>query len=340
RVGIVGIGYGQSVLVPAFRLSSVAQITALAASTEERARAVADRLDIPLAFGNWNALFDQVDAVAVAVPPSLQPEIVEAALARGLPVFCEKPLAITVGRAERMVAAATAAGVATCVDFMFQTIPAWVEARRLLEQGEIGPLRHIAVQWEVETFSNQHKKSSWKTDPSQGGGTLFNFGPHVFHYLEWLFGPILALSARLTKAPNDPRQGETLVTMAVEFKNGLTGSVSICTSAYLGQGHRLAVFGDEGSLVLHNPTNDYAKGFALWRAGRGDLALTPVAVDGSWEEWQQDGRILATAALAGRFLEDIATRQRRAPQLADGLCVQRLLDGAERSHRTGQMIVL
>jgi predicted dehydrogenase len=89
RIGIVGIGYGQHVLLPVFQTDERAVVEAICASTQDRAQTVADEHHVPLAFGDWREMLSHVDAVAVAVPPTQQPEIVLAALEMGKPVFAE-----------------------------------------------------------------------------------------------------------------------------------------------------------------------------------------------------------------------------------------------------------
>ena len=125
RVGIVGIGFGQQVLVPVFRGVPDSEVLAVCARSQEKARAVAQRLGIERAFGDWQALVedDSIDAVAIAVPPNLQAQIALGAIARGKAVFCEKPLATSVDSASQMVRAAQQAGVANAVDFEFPETP-------------------------------------------------------------------------------------------------------------------------------------------------------------------------------------------------------------------------
>src|SRR5271167_2341818 len=104
-VGIVGIGYGQHVLAPAFAADERCQVAAICASTADRAEVVAQRLLIPRALGDWRALVadPEIDVLAIAVPPALQAPLVLAAAAAGKAVFCEKPVAPTVGLARAML---------------------------------------------------------------------------------------------------------------------------------------------------------------------------------------------------------------------------------------------
>jgi predicted dehydrogenase len=90
---------------------------------------------------------ERPDLVAVATPDNLHTEPVLAAIelgARG--IFCEKPLATSLEEADRMIAAAHSAGVATCVDYTRRWMPEFVEARRLARSGAIGRLSQMVLQ--------------------------------------------------------------------------------------------------------------------------------------------------------------------------------------------------
>src|SRR5258707_10881583 len=95
RLGVIGCGYGKNVTTPAFRADSRCRVTAIAAASPHSARCAASELGIEHAYGDWRELVvsTAVDAVAVAVPPHLQTEIVLGAIAAHKPVFAEKPLA-------------------------------------------------------------------------------------------------------------------------------------------------------------------------------------------------------------------------------------------------------
>src|SRR3990170_3737402 len=124
RIGVVGIGFGQHVLVPSFREDARCEIAAICATSRERASRVAERLGIPAAYGGWEEMVaaSGIDAVAIAAPPFLQPGIVLEAVRRGKGVFCEKPMSVSREDALAMTEAAEASGLPNMVDFEFPEI--------------------------------------------------------------------------------------------------------------------------------------------------------------------------------------------------------------------------
>ena len=338
RVGVIGIGFGQQVHIPAFRSDARCDVVAICASTLERASKVTAHLGIAKAFGEWCEMIEDpsIDAITIATPPSVQAEIAVAALAQGKAVFCEKPLATSQATALEMVEAAERAGVANMVDFEFPEIVEWQQAKSILDSSGIGNLRHVSVSWNVETYANKMGLKSWKTSVEEGGGTLNSFVSHAFHYMEWFAGPVKRLLANLFRAPGDNRTGDTLAVLCLELESGVAASLSISSHAFLGDGHRIEFYGDKGTLVLDNSMPDYVRGFRLLHGTRTSNRLEEVFCPGDRSEAiGSNGRIVAVARLVERFVNWIETGVPSMPSFKEGLRVQILLEAAKKSHESG-----
>ena len=159
-VGIVGCNYGRTVLLPAFRSDPRCEVVALAGTDAARAAKLARADNIARGFGDWRALVedDSVAAVAIAVPPDIQPQIACRSLALGKPVFVEKPLAGDVAGAGSMLACARGSGKPTMIDFNFPELPAWRRAKASLDDGMVGRLRHVVVTWNVENQATRLRR--------------------------------------------------------------------------------------------------------------------------------------------------------------------------------------
>ncbi len=338
RLGIIGCNYGRTVQLPAFRADPRCQIVALAGSDAARTAELARAVNVDKAFGGWRELVedDQVQAVAIATMPSLQAQIALRALHRGKAVFAEKPMASALDDAAAMLRLAKESCLPTMVDFNFHQIMSWQRAKILLDDGAIGALRHVAVHWHVENRAIQMRTRNWKTMNDSGGGVLGNFVSHCFHYLEWFCGPITRLSAKLTGLPGDPEL-QTTAAIAVDFENGALGSLSVSCASYLGSGHRVEFYGEEGTLVLHNPGADYMRGFELHYAKR-PAPLARIAVGDPVDAQYPDGRIAPVSRLAAKFLDALESGVPAKPDFAEGYRAQQLIEAAQRSHGTGTTI--
>ena len=337
QVGVIGVGFGQQVHVPAFRLDSRCQVEALCAASQKHAQDIANRLAVPRAYGDWQELVGDpgIDAISIAVPPILQAEIALSALKANKAVFCEKPLAISPGDGMAMAEAACQRNLANMVDFEFPEIPHWQYAKQIIDSGRLGSLRHANISWNVETAANRMGSNSWKTDLSKGGGTLNTFGCHCFYYVEWLLGPISRLSAKLSRSPSYPYQADTTVSLCMMLLSGIIVSINLCTHAFLGGGHRLEIYGDDGTLVLSNPTADYINGFELFLGCRNASGLELVTLPNSWSAAAGDGRILAVSQVVRRFVDWALAGKPAKPSFEDGLRVQNLMSAAAQSNENG-----
>ena len=341
RLGIVGTNYGRTVQLPAFRMDSRCEVVALAGSDVTRAAELARAAGVAKGYGDWRALVEDktVDAVAIATMPALQARIAIAALALGKPVFGEKPMASTLADARAMLRAAESARKPAMLDFNFPQVIVWQRAKQMLDEGAVGRLRHVTVHWQVENRAIQMRMRNWKTLTDDGGGVLGNFISHCFYYLEWFYGPIATLSARLSGLTDDESL-QTTAAMALVFASGQPVSLSMSCASFLGSGHRLEFYGEDGTLVLHNKEADYMRGFELFHAKRGATALARIAIPDPADIGQPDGRVAPVSRLAKRFLDSIEGKGGGEPDFAAGYRVQQLIDAAQRAHREGKMVAV
>ncbi|MGZ4768919.1 MAG: Gfo/Idh/MocA family protein, partial [Ilumatobacteraceae bacterium] len=126
RVGLVGTSWwAEAMYLPALADHPIGRITALCGRDIDRTRGVATRWNIPHDFTDWHAMLDadEIDAVIVASPNSSHFEITMAALDRGLPVLCEKPLGMTADEARQMADTARRHNAVTMVPFTYRFMP-------------------------------------------------------------------------------------------------------------------------------------------------------------------------------------------------------------------------
>jgi predicted dehydrogenase len=321
NIGIVGLGFGSQVHVPAFRRDARCRVTAIAGRNEGKTAGVAQALCIGRAHGDWRRIVEdpEIDAIAIAVPPVGQAAIATAAIEAGKHVFCEKPLAASGDEAAALCEAAAARGTVHGIDFIFPELPLWGKARELIR--EAGAIRHAVLNWRVETYASRVKARSWKNDLEQGGGVLNHFVSHAVHNIRWFFGEIESVSANLRGAGGG---AETCVQATLDMEAGFPVFLSVGSDAFLGHGHCLAVYGEQETLVLENRTADYASGFELSLGTRETGGLELIGRD----EPQPgvDGRVAPVARLAGRFLDAILGGAAMSPNFGDGLRAQLILD--------------
>jgi D-xylose 1-dehydrogenase (NADP+, D-xylono-1,5-lactone-forming) len=161
-------------MIPALQESTMAEVSAVASRDEGKARAFADALGIPKAYGSYEALLadPKIDAIYNPLPNHLHKTWTVLSAEAGKHILCEKPLALNVEDVQVMIAVAKANGVQLMEAFMYRHHPRIAAARQLLRDGVIGDLRTIetAFTFKLDDFSNI------RYQPEKGGGALLDVG--------------------------------------------------------------------------------------------------------------------------------------------------------------------
>lgn len=170
--------------LPPVRLVSIADVyQPLAAATA--ARFGYERHDT-----SWQAIVDapDIDVVSVVVANSLHREIVEALLAAGKHVLCEKPLSDTLDDARSMVDAADAASSLGRIGLTFRRSPGIAYLNKLVTEGVLGDVFNVnAVYW-ADYGCNPEGPISWRYKGPNGSGALADVGSHVTYLAEFVGG--------------------------------------------------------------------------------------------------------------------------------------------------------
>jgi predicted dehydrogenase len=123
------------------------------------------------------------------------------------------------------------------------------------------------------------------------------------------------------------------------FRSGAAGNLAMSCASYLGSGHRIEFYGEDGTLMLVNDTADYMRGFRLALGRRPATTMSVIStVDDVDLRFPSDGRIAPVSRLAARFLDQIERGVSATVGFAEGLRVQALLDTARRANDHGRWL--
>jgi predicted dehydrogenase len=248
------------------------RLVAIADAHEPFAIDGARRFGYERAETSWEAVVDapDVDVVSVAVANPLHRPIVEALLAAGKHVLCEKPLAPSLDDAKAMVVAAEAADTESGVGFSFRRTPAINAIREQLVAGAIGPVRHFNGHYWCDYAQDPNNPISWRYQGGPGTGALADIGSHVIDLGEYLCGPIVSVGGAVFQTftetrpvplgatvghaaaevsdRTEPVENEDLVTFTAQFADGAVGTFSISRVAHgLPNGLGFEVFAARGA---------------------------------------------------------------------------------------------
>ena len=217
-VGLIGLGEIGQVHAAAVQQSRAARLVAVADITPEllapfQARGIRGYRDAGELIADA-----EVGTVSVCLPHYLHFPVTLEAIRAGKHVLVEKPLAISVAEAEQMVDAAATAGVALGVSHNQVFYAAHVEAKRLIDTGEIGRPVFIRLRLGAGPLWG-----GWRDSPGlAGGGLLADAGVHRLYLALHLFGPVREIRAVLD-APR--QQGETFAVVVLVFESGALGLI-------------------------------------------------------------------------------------------------------------------
>ncbi|WP_298178630.1 Gfo/Idh/MocA family oxidoreductase [Saccharomonospora sp.] len=326
----------------------------------ERAARAAERMGWEASSTDWRELVERkdVDLIDICTPGDSHAEIAIAALEAGKHVLCEKPLANTVEEAERMVAAAERArerGVYSMVAFNYRRVPALVLAKRLVDEGRLGELRHVRATYLQDWLADAEAPMTWRLRKEQAGsGALGDIGAHIIDAAQFVTGQTITGVSGLTETfvrqrpSDDGPEAVTVDDCAVfmaRFSAGAVGSFE-ATRYALGRKNamRLELNGSKGSLAF-----DFESMNELWfhdgeepAETGGFRRIVVTEPDHPYlEAWWPPGHVLGyehtfTHEIAD-LLTAIGTGKRVEPSFADGLRVQHVLEAVEQSAKNGSM---
>jgi predicted dehydrogenase len=192
----------------------------------ETVKAVCAQKGVPLSANYADALDDPtVDAVVLATPHALHEAQIEAAVAAGKHVFCEKPLALTKAGAERAVALCRDAGLVLGMGHERRWEPPIAEMLTKADAGEFGRIHQIEANFSHDKFLSLDR-NNWrlKADQAPAGGMTAT-GIHLLDLSVRLLGPAESVLCICEQLSSDLPQGDT-VAAYVKFRGGGTSYVS------------------------------------------------------------------------------------------------------------------
>jgi predicted dehydrogenase len=197
RVGLIGAGGIAGAHVRAFEAVDGTEVVALWNRTRARAERLAEAHGLRNArvFDDWRTMIleGELDILSVVTAPQLRTEPVLLALERGIHVLVEKPFAVNLSEAAKMVEAADQAAVVTAVCFTWRYKPSALLARRLIRSGQLGTIRHCSSVWHFSapTAVLTQDFRPFINEGQQGLGFLGENGSHQFDMLTFLTGEVV-----------------------------------------------------------------------------------------------------------------------------------------------------
>ncbi|AUH35380.1 oxidoreductase [Paracoccus tegillarcae] len=332
--GLIGRRHGQAML------SAPGVVLAGIADPDPNSAQIAADFDVP-----WHAGLDDmiaaggIDGIILATPNQLHEEGALAAIAAGLPVLVEKPLASDLAAARRMVVAAQRAGVALATGHHRRHNPLVEQAKQLITDGRLGRIVSVHV-------------SAWLSKPDtyfdvdwrrrKGAGPVYLNLIHDIDLMLHLAGPVTQVQAMESNA-NRGNEVEDTANVLLQFACGALGTMAVSDTVTAPLSWELT--------AGENPAYPVTGQDCYWIAGtQASLALPSLTLwanpdqRGWWEPISATHLPVEHGDPLPRQLAQFGrvVRGEQAPLVSgeDGLAAMILVDAIKRAAATGERVSL
>ncbi len=192
---------------------------------------------------------EKLDCVVVATPTRFHYPIVKYTLEKGIHTFCEKPFSLTTKEGEELVKLANQKWLVNQVGYHNHFIGTFIELKRLLKAGILGELVHFTGEAYGPVVTKE-KGGTWRSNPGEGGGCLFDYASHVINLIQEIIGPPVKAKGTVMKKIYS-REVEDAVYSILTLESGLSGVLSVNWSdeTYRKMSTLLTIFGKKGKII-------------------------------------------------------------------------------------------
>jgi predicted dehydrogenase len=265
-------------------------------------------------------LIPKIDAAWICTPPAHRTDIVLACAQAGKDIFAEKPLALALDDADRMVQAADDAGVLFMIGYVLRYMQPYKYLHEVLASGQLGELVNC---W-TRRYMPADMTTRWYGNQALSGGVLLDFGCHDIDQLYWHGGPVKTVFAHFDRV-REGIQADEHAQALMTFVNGGMAATDVSWSSYLSESS-LGITGTLGTVIMDG------KSIVRQKLLGGEEEVVNVAtadVGGAPDETEQEHFV--------RCIEEGIPPRTPAREARDVLAI---VLAAQESGRTGQSVDL
>ena len=254
RFGIIGTGVIAALHAEAIRALENAELVAVYDKVAERCCAFAEKYHIQ-AVNDFDAFLSDktIDAVTIATPTGLHAEVAIPAARAGKHVLCEKPLDVTLEKADAIIQECKKHGVVLSAVFQSRFAKNIQLLKKTVDEGRFGKIVLVSAQVKLFRSQEYYDSAAWRgTWALDGGGALMNQSIHTIDLLLYINGDpdeVFAYTGTLT---HERIEVEDNACAVVKYKNGSMGVIEVSTSCAPGFPRRIEVSGSKGSVVMED----------------------------------------------------------------------------------------
>ena len=251
KIGIIGMGMIGEHHAKAIAEIEEADFAAFQCRTQSKGEKFSKQFDSEH-FTDYRDMLkrDDIDIIDICSPSGMHMEPAIDAAEAGKHVIVEKPIDVTLERADKMIDACRKNGVKLGVIFQSRFADNTRKLKNAVDNGELGRivLGDAYIKWHRP--QEYYDSTDWRgTIKGDGGATLINQSIHTIDLLQWIMGPVKSVQGKITTLAHNI-EGEDVGLGLLEFENGALGVIEGSTATFPGFPQRLEIHGDKGTIIL------------------------------------------------------------------------------------------
>jgi predicted dehydrogenase len=221
---------------------------AVASRSLDKANELAQKWDIPLTFGSYEAILasPKIDVVYIPLPNGMHYEWAVKAAQAGKHILCEKPLALTVAEVDEMTRAAQENGIVLLEAVMYQTHPQLAKLKSVIQEGLIGNVKLIQAYF---SFTLPDRPENFRLNKVLGGGSLWDVGCYPVSFANAIAG---GLPGEVSAYQQTDANGiDVIFAGQMKYPNGIIAQFTCGFQTAYRVGAE--VIGDKGTIQIPQP---------------------------------------------------------------------------------------
>lgn len=248
RIGVVGLG---KMGLSHFALANAhPEVDCIACDSSSFLTGILDRYSPVEVWRDYERMLNEagLNGVVIATPSRLHAPMVQAALNKGIHVFCEKPFCLDWTDSEALADLAEQKGLVNRVGYHYRHVGAFRRMKEIVSTGALGRITHVLAE-AYGPVVLRAKRQTWRSQKEEGGGCLYDYAAHPLNLLNWYFGtPEQITGSALEGVFSTEIDDQVFSTLS--FSGGVTAQLSVNWSdeSHRKMSTKIAMIGTNGRL--------------------------------------------------------------------------------------------
>jgi len=269
RIAIAGLGFGESVHIPASLSNKNFELVGLWHPRPERIKEACNKNNLR-PYKTWEDLVNdsKIDGIIIATPPAPRYKLALEAIKTGKHLLLEKPTCLNSNEVKELQRNALQRNLKIAVDYEYRAVPQFMQAKRIIKEKKLDEPYFVKLDWLMSSRANPDRPWNWYSDEDSGGGVLGALGTHAFDMIHWLIGPTFSLSAinstsikrrvcpqsKTTKNVTSEDVSISQLQIKTINNNLIPVQVNLSAVTKKSRGFSLEIYGRNGTLILSSDT--------------------------------------------------------------------------------------